>query len=195
MTAITPRTLPALLLLAALGAPAGAQPPAVPPALAPWAQQLGTLATAQLQRELAYAYQHHIGDSRPLPAEVQVFLRGIIPDQIIDAARYTVSDDAPTLPALLNRGNRELLQQDHAVSILNLVIFSREPTFASAADARWWAHELGHHIQYRRWGGIEAFAQRYVADFQGIEREAETFGRQAMTKYIEQERESPARTP
>lgn len=180
---------PSLLMLALLALPAAAQTP--PPALGPWAQQLSNLAAAQLKVELDYAYEHHIGNSQPIPAAVRAFLRGILPDDIIDNARYTVSVNAPTLPDLLNRGNRELLGQDHAVSIRNLVIFSREPTFASAADARWWAHELGHHLQYQRWG-VEGFAQRYVADFQGLEREAENFGIRARNQYLEQPGSGPA---
>lgn len=173
------RRLYPLLLILPLTLAAAQTPP---PALGPWAQQLGALAAAQLQVELEHAYRHHIDSSLPLPPEVAQFLRGLLPDDIIDAARYTVSLDAPTLPDLLNRGNRELLGLDHAVSVRNLVIFSREPTFASAGDARWWAHELGHHLQYQRWG-VEGFAQRYVTDFQALEREAESFGAAARGKY------------
>lgn len=171
-----------LTLLLTLAAAAQTAPPAT---LGPWAQQLGALAAAQLQVELDHAYRHHIGNSLPLPPEVQQFLRGLLPDDIIDDARYTVSLDAPTLPDLLNRGNRELLGLDHAVSVRNLVIFSRQPTFASAGDARWWAHELGHHLQYQRWG-LEEFARRYVTDFAALEQEAERFGAAARNKWQQQ---------
>jgi hypothetical protein len=59
---------------------------------------------------------------------------------------------------------------------------------SAATDARWWAHELGHHIQYKRWGGIPGFARQYVLDYQGVEQEAETYGEQGMKKYIDQHR-------
>ena len=68
----------------------------------------------------------------------------------------------------------------------DLIIFSREPTLASAADARWWGHELGHLRQYRLWGGTAAFAQRYVDDYQAVEREAEALGQQALHRYLDQ---------
>jgi hypothetical protein len=77
------------------------------------------------------------------------------------------------------------MQQDNAVSIDNLIIFSREPTFASGTDARWWAHELGHHLQYGRLGGIEGFARAYVLDFQKLEADAERYGDKALRKYVE----------
>ncbi|MET0379735.1 MAG: hypothetical protein ABW049_12155 [Spongiibacteraceae bacterium] len=146
------------------------------------------LATGELSTALAQAYATHISSARPLPDEVKRFLRGLIPDEFIERARFTVSNDSLTLPGILNQGNRAYLEQDNAVSIDNLVIFSREPTFESATDARWWAHELGHHMQYKRWGGIPGFARQYVLDFQGVEREAETYGEQAIEKYVDQHR-------
>lgn len=172
-----------LLLAATPWLPAIAQTP--PPA--PWLQTLRTLAISQLDAELRYARDSHAADGQPLPAEVQTFMHGLVPDELLVQARYTVSADAPTLPALLNRGNRELLGQDHAVSVPDLIIFSREPTFTKASDARWWAHELAHLLQYRRWGGTAGFAQRYVDDYQAVERDAEALGQQALRRYVERE--------
>lgn len=146
------------------------------------------LATSELSAALTQAYTAHIASARPLPDEVKHFLQGIIPDESIERARFTVSNDSQTLPGILNQGHRAYMAQDNAVSIDNLIIFSREPTFGSATDARWWAHELGHHLQYKRWGGIPGFARQYVLDFQGIEREAETYGDQAIKKYIDEHR-------
>jgi hypothetical protein len=142
------------------------------------------LAQQQLAAALSRAYAAHIDNARPLPADVQQFLRGILPDEIIARARFTVSNDATTLPGLLNQGHRAYMQQDNAVSIDNLIIFSREPTFASGTDARWWAHELGHHLQYRQLGSIEGFAREYVLSFQKLEADAERYGEQALRKYV-----------
>ncbi len=152
----------------------------------PFVNGMFDLATSELSNALTQAYTAHIASARPLPAEVKHFLHGIIPDEAIERARFTVSNDSQTLPGILNQGHRAYMEQDNAVSIDNLIIFSREPTFQSATDARWWAHELGHHLQYQRWGGIPGFARQYVLGFQGIEREAETYGDQAIKKYIDE---------
>lgn len=173
------------LLAAQTATPEPLPPAQAAPAQPPWLQTVRALAIARLDTELRYARERHVEDSQPLPAAVREFMRDLLPDELLAQARYTVSVDAPTLPALLNRGHRELLDQDHAVSVPDLIIFSREPTFASAADARWWGHELAHLLQYRRWGGTEAFAQRYVDDFQAVEREAEALGQQALRRYVE----------
>lgn len=177
--------LPLLLVLV----PAQAQPPAVTPQpindWQPFIDGVTDLATSELTAALTQAYTTHIGNARPLPDDVKLFLRGLIPDAFIERARFTVSNDSATLPGILNQSNRAYMEQDNAVSIDNLIIFSREPTFDSATDARWWAHELGHHLQYQRWGGIAGFARHYVLDYQGVEREAETYGEQGIKKYID----------
>jgi hypothetical protein len=167
---------------------ATAQSPAPQPA---WLQNVRALAIAQLDAELRHAHARHAADGRPLPEPVKQLMRGLVPDDLLEAARFTVSVDAPTLPALLNRGNRELLGQDHAVSLPDLIVFSREPTLQHAADARWWGHELAHLLQYRQWGGTAAFAQRYVDDFQAVEREAEILGRQARQRFLAGSRDTP----
>lgn len=143
------------------------------------------IATQQLAAALAHAYSAHIAAARPLPQPVQDFLQGIIPDEFIKRARFTVSNDTSTLPGLLNQGHRTYRNEDNAVSIDNLIIFSREPGFDKGTDARWWAHELGHHLQYQRLGGIQGFARQYVLNFPGLEREAETYGEQALKKYVQ----------
>ena len=151
----------------------------------PFVTDMLDLAGSELGVALTQAYSTHIKTAKPLPEPVTVFLRGIIPDAFIERARYTVSNDSQSLPGILNQGNRAYMNQDNAVSIDNLIIFSREPSFDKATDARWWAHELGHHIQYQRLGGIAGFARRYVVASQELEAEAETYGDQAIKKYVD----------
>ena len=151
----------------------------------PLLADIADLASMELAKTLQQAYNAQIVQARPLPPEVKTFLRGIIPDTVIERARFTVSNDSTTLPGLLNQGHRAYMAQDNAVSIDNLIIFSREPTFSKSTDARWWAHELGHHIQYQQLGGIAGFARRYVLDFQTLENDAEKYGEQALRKYID----------
>lgn len=179
-----------ILAPAALPQTPATPPPAPAQPLAnewqPFVNGMLDLATSELSTALTQAYTAHIASARPLPDDVKHFLRGIIPDEFIEHARFTVSNDSLTLPGILNQGHRVYMEQDNAVSIDNLIIFSREPTFTSATDARWWAHELGHHLQYKRWSGIPGFARQYVLDFQGVEREAETYGEQAIKKYVDE---------
>jgi hypothetical protein len=180
---------PTAILAIAVCSQAHAQTGAAPPPPAdnwqPLLADFTELARQQLAAALSRAYTTHIGNARPLPRKVQEFLRGLLPDATIARARFTVSNDSTTLPGLLNQGHRAYMQQDNAVSIDNLIIFSREPTFASGTDARWWAHELGHHLQYQRLGGIEGFARAYVLDFQKLEADAERYGEKALRKYVE----------
>jgi len=178
--------LPALVIAAAAHAQNSA--PVEAPGRTDWQPLIADmteLATQQLAAALAHAYSAHIAAARPLPQPVQDFLQGIIPDEFIKRARFTVSTDTRTLPGLLNQGHRAYRNEDNAVSIDNLIIFSREPGFDTGTDARWWAHELGHHLQYQRLGGIQGFARQYVLNFQGLEREAETYGEKALNKYVE----------
>lgn len=178
-----------VIIATAASPPVSAQSPSTPQPRNEWQPFVNgmlDIASSELSAALTKAYATHITSARPLPDEVKHFLHGIVPDEFIENARFTVSNDSLTLPGILNQGHRAYMNQDNAVSINNLIIFSREPTFVSATDARWWAHELGHHMQYKRWGGVPGFARQYVLDFQGVEREAETYGEQAIKKYVDE---------
>ncbi|MDX9873388.1 MAG: hypothetical protein RBS88_00640 [Spongiibacteraceae bacterium] len=193
---------PALTEAPAQGlAPLPVEPaPGSPTLRSQWLQELRTLAVQQLTVALQRAYRQHIAAAQPLPAEVRDFLAPLFPAEVLERARYTVSKDEITLPGVLNQGSKALFGQDHAVSIDHLIIFSRDPGLARASDAQWWAHELGHHLQYQRLGGIAGFAEAYVANFAALEAEAEAWGQQAVQKYIdevvwEREWQRPATPP
>jgi hypothetical protein len=42
---------------------------------------------------------------------------------------------------------------------------------AAQTDAKLWAHELTHVMQYERWGA-DGFARRYLENYQAVEKEA-----------------------
>lgn len=196
------RLVGALLLTTLLSAEAlaPAEPPLTPGWLTPapdeaapapllrqqWLQEMRLLAVRHLTLALEHAYRGHIEQARPLPTSVQAFLAPLFPAEILARARYVVSSDELTLPGVLNQAHKALFGQDHAVSIDHLIIFSRDPGLERASDAHWWAHELGHHLQYQRLGSIEAFAAEYVRDFQALEREAEVWGQAGARKYIDE---------
>lgn len=159
--------------------------PASPPRQQ-WLQEVRQVAIRHLTTALEHAYQSHIERAQPLPAAVREFLAPLFPADILERARYAVSQDELTLPSVLNQTHKALFGQDHAVSVDHLIVFSRDPGLERASDAHWWAHELAHHLQYRRLGSIEAFAAEYVRDFQAIEQEAEKWGQEGARKYIDE---------
>lgn len=165
----------------------GGEPPPTPLLRQQWLQEMRVLAVRHLTLALEHAYRSHIGQAQPLPPEVREFLAPLFPADLLARARYVVSSDELTLPGVLNQAHKALFGQDHAVSIDHLVIFSRDPGLERASDAHWWAHELGHHLQYQRLGSIEAFATEYVRDFQAVEREAEVWGQAGARKYIDEQ--------
>ncbi len=143
--------------------PAHAQGPnargALPPSLRETAAKL--LATLiQAARENAIA-----SGVRPVPATIQRALLGFFPDAILRKIRYSAGQaEAITLPGLaLTYGHID------AVTLGDVILFRDER--AALADAKLWAHELTHVMQYERWG-TEGFATRYLEDFTSLEKEA-----------------------
>jgi hypothetical protein len=69
-----------------------------------------------------------------------------------------------TIPGLaLNYGHID------AVTLADVILFREDK--AAQSDAKLWAHELTHVMQYERWG-IEGFATRFLQDHNAVEREA-----------------------
>jgi hypothetical protein len=148
------------LLLApfAWALPARAQP-AIPELLLDHAGRL--LATLiQVGRETAIA-----AGVKPVPAQIKRALLGFFPDHILRKARYfSGQSDTISIPGLnLAYGDAE------AVALVDTILFRDD--IRAREDAKLWAHELTHVLQYERWG-VEGFAARYVRDYQSVEREA-----------------------
>jgi hypothetical protein len=149
-----------LLLLAGLAwlLPVRAQP-AIEPALLDYAgSALGAL--------IDEARQHAIADGvRPVPPGVYRALLGYFPAALLQKCRYAVGNArALTLPALAFAYGDAT-----AITLGDVVLFKNERVAEN--DLKVWAHELTHVMQYQRWG-IEGFADRYVRDSAGVEREA-----------------------
>lgn len=111
-------------------------------------------------------------DSRavPIPADVKLALRGKIPDETLNRARYAIGSLEITLPNLFNFLNVDLNNADnHAVTVDDIIVFRNDPgSFENSACH--WAHEVAHVDQYRRWG-FEEFAWKYLNTYP-IEQEA-----------------------
>ena len=140
----------------ALPAPARAQIP--PSLLDQGAKLLATL--IQSAREAAIA-----GGVKPVPSQIYRALLGYFPDTILRKTRYASGNaDAITIPGLaMSYGHAD------AVTLGDVILF--RDARAAHTDAKLWAHELTHVMQYERWG-IEGFAQHYLRDYEAVEREA-----------------------
>lgn len=138
--------------------PARAQP-AIPPSLLAHAGRL--LATLiQTGREAAIA-----AGVKPVPAPIKRALLGYFPDDILRKARFA----SGTADAIAIPGMAMAYGDIDAMTLGDTILFRQDKV--AQADAKLWAHELTHVMQYERWG-IEGFAARYIEDFAKIEREA-----------------------
>lgn len=108
-----------------------------------------------------------------IPADIREVLTGYVADDILDAVRWRVDAHQTSLyPAFFEIGATPAVTLDY------VVIFE---SGRHAADPALWAHELYHVGQYRDWG-IDGFAERYLADYEAVERDAAEFRWQWMKK-------------
>jgi len=107
-----------------------------------------------------------------IPPEIRAALEGHVPGEILDRVRWRVDDGLLSLQQGLFRfGYTPAMTLDH------VILFADESDALS--DPKLWAHELFHVMQYRDWG-VAGFAERYVEDYAGVEREAAEFRWQFM---------------
>lgn len=151
--------LAGLAPLAAWVHPARAEP-ALPPALMETGGQvLAVLIHAARANAIAAGVA-------PIPAAVQRALRGFFPDAILRKVRWASGQDGRgiTIPGYAMRyGDID------AMTFGDTILFRDEQR--AREDARLWAHELTHVLQFERLG-VDGFAARYVRDFATLEQEA-----------------------
>jgi hypothetical protein len=138
--------------------PARAQPAIPPSLLEQGAKLLASL--IQSARETAIA-----NGVKPAPPQIHRALLGYFPDAILRKVRYASGQaDSITIPGLaLTYGHID------AVTLGDVILFRDD--HAARTDAKLWAHELTHVMQYERWG-IDGFAMRYLQDYDAVEQEA-----------------------
>jgi hypothetical protein len=102
---------------------------------------------------------------KPVPPSIYRALLGYFPGAILRKVRYTSGQaDGISIPGLaLTYGHVD------AVTLGDVIMFRDD--HAAHTDAKLWAHELTHVMQYERWG-VEGFATRYLQDYGAVEREA-----------------------
>lgn len=137
---------------------ARAQTTVTPLLLAHAGRLLATL--IQAGREAAIA-----AGVKPVPPRIHRALLGYFPDSVLRKVRYASGHaEAITIPGLvMTYGHFD------AVTLGDVILFRDEDD--AADDAKLWAHELTHVMQYERWG-TDGFAKRYIEDRDAIEREA-----------------------
>lgn len=125
-------------------------PTAVAPALA---------TTIRLTRDRAWA-----SGVRPAPANVIKALAPYFSPGLLTQVRWRTPMPQPSMSGLLVHW----YFREGAVTLSDVVLFSDS---GLAQDPGFWAHELTHVEQYRRYG-VDGFARRYVNDWESLEREA-----------------------
>jgi hypothetical protein len=102
---------------------------------------------------------------RPVPPAIYRALLGFFPGAVLRKVRYASGQaDNISIPGLaLTYGHID------AVTLGDVILFRDD--HAALSDAKLWAHELTHVMQYERWG-IEGFATRYLQDYDAVEQEA-----------------------
>lgn len=125
---------------------------ALAPALAAW---------IRAERDAAVA-----SGVEPVPQTVREALAGFVPAEALERARWRVDDSTVSLERALFR-----MGYTPAITLDDVVLFEHA---ADAADAKLWAHEIVHVAQYSDWG-VAGFAERYLADYEAVEREAAEF--------------------
>jgi hypothetical protein len=102
---------------------------------------------------------------RPMPSQIHRALLGYFPDAMLRKVRYASGHaDAISVPGLaMTYGHSD------AVTLVDVILFRDDD--AARFDAKLWAHELTHVMQYERWG-VEGFATQYLQDANAVEQKA-----------------------
>jgi hypothetical protein len=143
----------------------------------PGLAQIGSLGLA---RALRQTQQFYAGRGKPLPDAVRVMLSITFSREVLDGARVVDTDDEASLPAIINELQTsfgEAVGGVSAVTVGDLITFSELPDLSTV---EFWAHEIQHVVQYRRLGGIDAFAAAYTTDYRKLEADANAVARQAV---------------
>jgi hypothetical protein len=101
-----------------------------------------------------------------IPAQIRGAFSEYMAPELLDSVRWRVEGQAGLLGwVVFQPGATRALTLDH------VILFATE---AEAANAKLWAHELYHVMQFREWG-IDGFAERFVKDHRAIEHDAREF--------------------
>lgn len=139
------------------------------------------LVAGPLAASLRDAYKVYFNYSYPLPPQIVQVLSTVMPQDVAMSARWAVGSTPNfTVPGFLNFGNEAFGSSGHAVTIGNVMIFSRWPDLSTTSGWNWLLHELRHIEQYKRYNytepfeAIDGFCVEYVRNWKNLEQDAET---------------------
>lgn len=113
------------------------------------------------------------GGVQGIPFDIRQNLKGFIPENILNAARYRVQGGGD----LTLQVNSIRYGEAQAITLDYVIVF--KTTNDALYNPTLWAHELTHVRQYQAWG-IHDFAVRYLRSYREVENEAY----QAETRYM-----------
>jgi len=114
------------------------------------------------------ANEQYKGSAKPLPASVRSALEPFFSVATLDRARFTVGSLSISLPDLINAEQKTFAGYDNAVTVDDIIVFSKDP----AENFHWWAYEVQHVAQYADCQ-VDQFAVKYLTDCHGVETQAE----------------------
>lgn len=146
---------------------------------------LQQLTAAPLAAAMRDAYKVYSGYATPLtPSTIQI-LSSVVPLNVLQNARIAVGVTPDfTVPGMLNAG-WTVTGNGHAVTLGNVMIFSRELNPNDLNDWVWLLHELRHTEQYMSYSNdvlesIDGFAVAYISNSNGMEADAQATALQRM---------------
>lgn len=139
---------------------------------------LNQLMAMPVAASLRDAYKLYLPYSTPISPMAQYYLMKVLPWQTVVNARVAFGATPDfTIPGFLNYGHRRF-GSDHAVTIGNLIVFSRQLNTADRGDWNWLLHELRHTQQYGQYSSevfesIDGFSGDYLVNYKGFESDAQ----------------------
>lgn len=112
-------------------------------------------------------------EARPIPEVIRLELQDLVPEAVLNAARYQVGygDTLNLGHVALNYGNLLDGKTVQAITLVDVILFRNEAD--ARANVALWLHELTHVRQFMDWG-VRGFAERYVAAPEDVEAVAYT---------------------
>lgn len=103
-----------------------------------------------------------------IPPDIADALAGYVPSEVLRKVRWRAGGGtALSLQQTLFR-----IGDYPAVTLDYVIVFLDDAK--ARDDPKLWAHELKHVMQYAEWG-VAGFAERYLEDYEAVEREAAEF--------------------
>lgn len=128
-----------------------------------------------LEAWLLSSRNEFIASAMPMPPDIRKALTGFINEDVLEQARFKISDTSSINLADLAIDYGDLLIGNSvaAITLIDVIVFRNAED--AYQDPALWAHELAHVAQFLTWGTAE-FSRLYVADSKNVEAQANLVG-------------------